>query len=225
MTPAESLTLELRDGHQYWYAGKRLHAVTEVLDKVLRINSNWWLPKHRLRGQWVHSITQAIDDHDYDESLVELPEQWPDGKALTEEDRHKILARGKAYQRWKDHTGFEPSYQELPVCSLHLGIAGTLDRIGRFAKGKYKNRIAVVELKSGTPTAAARLQVALYRYLSIAWAMKLGTDQDCITAVVQLCENGKPVPDYRDGSDLLSDTTTSLSVVQVFHFMKEHALL
>jgi hypothetical protein len=205
------------DRHAYSVDGEPYDGVTQILSKVLRCESPWWQPSHRLRGVMVHRILEAVVDRDYDESAVQVPPGW------TAKDREEIVGRGRAIERFVDETGFQPIASELRVFLPALRVGGTIDTLGRFSKGRFKGQFGIVDAKSGTPTPAAILQLSLYDL-----CLKVcRPDLPAVTArvVLHVRPNGTPRPTYRTGYELLNDDENALAVLKTFHFMKENNLL
>lgn len=203
------------DRHEYWSGDQRYAGVTSILDSVLGIKSRFWKPKHRIRGQFVHSITEAIDDLDFDTSLVVLPEGW------SPQDRADIMGRADAYESFVDQTGFRKIEAELLVWSDSMMVAGTLDRIGVFHKGAHAGKVAIVDIKSGLPDHAAQLQVSLYDLLKQESHPELPAVD--LRVVLQVKPNGKPKPTYRSGMDMQWDDVVARSVVNVYKWKQQHA--
>lgn len=206
--------LELDEStHTYTLDGQKLDGVTSVLGAVLRTSSPWWKPEHRLRGTFVHRICEAINDKEWDADAVVVPTGW------TEKDRQELVARGLGYQQFISGSGFVPAGSEVRVYSKHLKIAGTADVIGAITKGTYAGLPAIIDVKSGAPTAAAKLQVALYNL-----CLREAGFRASVHIILHLKASGVATPYYRVGADVERDITDALSVVNVFRFMQREGL-
>ena len=197
--------------HSYSLDGQPLISVTRILDRVLGTTSPYWTPAHRLRGTFCHAVTAVIDS----------PEGWdPDAMILPEGcgiEPAEIIGRGQAYLSWKKQVGFEPEEIELPVYSLAVGVAGRLDRVGILTRGPYAARRAVVEIKSGPPTASAAPQVAAYQ-----WMYDIVGKPVDVRVVLELKPSGKPRPEYRQGPEDLNDF---LAAVRIYRLLERERLL
>jgi hypothetical protein len=202
--------------HIYTLSGRKLSSVTEVLEIVLRTSSPWWKPSHRMRGQFLHKICEAIDAKDYDPAGTVFPKSW------SEADRDAVSRRAEAYQTFVDSVGYEVIFSELQVYSEELGLAGTLDSIGRQTKGAFAGRFTLVDVKSGEPTPAALLQVSLYDQLRTKHFQNPG---DCVRCILHCQPNGKPRPVFRYGIEAKQDDADARAVVRTFRFMQQHGLI
>lgn len=200
--------------HTYSMDGKSLESVTKVIGSVLNIDvTRWWKPEHRNRGKYVHAITEAIDEGCWNEGTTIIPE---------EQDRQGIIQRCYAYQDFLNLTGFKSILVEAAVASVPFGVAGTLDRYGLITKGAYKGRYAILDIKSGLPTAAAILQLALYEICykeTFATAEHAGRPD--LRIILHLRADGKCRPEFREGPADLAD---AVALVRVFRFKERNAL-
>lgn len=210
----------IEETHEYQVGPSRYASVTTALEAVLRTKSRFWTPKDRLRGRFVHAIMEAINDGDWDDTEMVLPPNW------TAQDREEIISRGLAYQQFCEVVGFEPLASELMVFSHSLRVAGTIDAIGKFTKGQFAGSYGIIDGKSGRATAAAKLQIALYRKCLLDSEINIIADEDIVAHVIlELHKNGKPRPIYRVGWDIDADLRDAESVVNVYHFMKRENIL
>jgi hypothetical protein len=147
--------------------------------------------------------------------------EFPDSLGWTAEQKQKIINRGYAHQRFLDQTGYEAVTHEMPVWSQTFGLAGTIDSLGKFTKGRYAGQYGIVDIKSGPPLPTAILQVALYDILYgvMGYPIKLN-----LRVILHLREDGQPRPEYRDAETGQLDRGDALSVLRVYQFMKKHKL-
>lgn len=218
LNTAASATNEIsldRLSHTYTRNGSKYDAVTDVISGALGSGDNpWYKPEHSLRGTFVHRITEAIDEGDWDPALMVFPSHlgWDDLA------KQRIIKRGYAYQRFLADTGFEATQKETIVWSDMMLVAGMIDKLGIIRKGDYQGCRAIVDIKSGEPTPAARLQVALYDLL--LW--ECAADPVQLRIVLWLKENGDCRPEfYAEHRDLVD----ARSIVNVFRFKQRHKLL
>jgi hypothetical protein len=199
-------------GHTYHVGDQELISVTKVIESVLRIDSHYWKAQHRLRGQFVHQIIQAINDRDWDADSTVVPAGF---------DRDEIINRGYGYQSFIEQTGFRPILSEFRVADAKIGIAGTLDTYGLITKGSYAGRYAIADAKSGLPTAAAILQLALYEH-----CFRVGDTLAYITPnlriILELRRDGSIRPTFHEGK---SDIMDALALIRIWNFKKRNGIL
>jgi len=137
--------------HEYRLEGRRLPHVTQVtgyLQDFYGIPEKI-LERKRDLGTALHLVTQLYDEDDLDETSV--PEV--------------VGPYFEAYRKFRTDTGFAPLAIEARVVSRTYGYAGTLDRVGRFAKLKRvkPHEDCTVDLKATyTLAPAVGPQTALY---------------------------------------------------------------
>jgi hypothetical protein len=131
----------VEQGHLYTYRGMRVPSVTDLLDEFNLIDTTWYREYHAWRGSVVHKCCELLDLNDLDESSVD----------------ERVLGYIEAYRAFKSDLHFEPLAIERRIFHPQLRVAGTFDRVGMM--GKFP---ALVDLKSGKPTAAAAIQTAGY---------------------------------------------------------------
>lgn len=205
--------------HEYRKDGIQYDSVTQVCSRVLGTENPWWKPEHRLRGNFVHRITEAIDDHVWDPRLTKFPDSlgWDDAA------KDKIIQRGFAYSKFLESTGFRATEKELVVWSDSLRMAGKLDKLGIFTLGRHAGEEAILDIKSGEPTPAAIIQIQLYEILLEESFPRLkGRIKHRV--ILHLREDGDCRPEYRNGSNAYHDRVDALSVAHTYHFMKRHKL-
>lgn len=206
--------------HEYRKDGTLYDPVTKVCSAVLQTENPWWKPDHRLRGTFVHRITEAVDDEVWDPRLTVFPASlgWEDSA------KEKVIQRGFAYEKFLKETGFRAIHKELIVWSDSLQVAGMLDKYGMFTKGRYAGDAAIVDIKSGEPTPSAIIQVALYEILleDSHPHMKGMVKQ---RVILHLREDGTCRPEYRNANNGYNDRMEALSVVNTYRFMKRNKLL
>lgn len=149
-------------GHVYQLDGKTLPHVTGILASEGLIDSSWFTEYGRDRGRLVHRVIQLYDDGELEEATVD-PILQP------------YL---QAWQRFKAESGFIVDASEVAMASDIYQVAGMVDKIGRF-----NERRAIVDIKSGAIQPWMGLQLALYQIL-------LG-DPTTIRCAVKLSDDGK----------------------------------
>lgn len=207
--------------HTYLLDGYKLDAVTYVIGKVLRQAENpWWTLEHRIRGTYVHRITEAIDEKNWDPRLVE----FPDRPTLSDEVKEGIIQRGHAYQKFLDESGFHCEQQELTVWDVGLRLAGRVDKIGMFARGRYAGDRAIVDIKSGEPTPAAYPQVTLYEHLLRESHPEIA-EQIKHRVILWLRPDGTCRPEYRNlQNEGKFDLVEALAIYRTYRFMERHGM-
>jgi hypothetical protein len=129
----------------YRVGGQPYPRVTAILEATGLVDYSR-VPEQKIadaqwRGSAVHLACQYLDEGTLDWSSVE-PEHLP---------------YVRAWQRFRDESGFDVEAAEQMVCS-RAGYAGRLDRRGRLRDGS----LAVLDLKTGSVMPATRLQLAAY---------------------------------------------------------------
>lgn len=113
--------------HAYRLNGQKVPGVTGVLEGLGIIDTEWFLPEHALRGQFVHSATHFWDEDDLDLATV---------------DPH-YSGYVNGWVQFRKDSGFKPHLIEQRVWHSS-GYAGTLDRTG-WLNGRY----ILLDIKSG----------------------------------------------------------------------------
>jgi hypothetical protein len=132
--------------HRYTLNGKILVGVTDMLTAMGLQSHEWATEKDRLRGQAVHRLcTDYI-----------IPGRWSP-KGTSEE----LVPYGKAFMNFLQDTQFKPALVEHQVFSAQYGLAGRLDLWG----GSSDPNPWLVDIKSGEPQPAWKLQTALYEFM------------------------------------------------------------
>ena len=127
--------------HTYKVEGRELISVTQVLDECGLVSPFCKGEEYRTRGRAVHMACQFVDEGDLNWTTIK-PE-W--------------VGYVKAWEKFREETGFLSVERELRVVDLTYGYAGTLDDHG--LRGK---RPTIVDKKTGAIQACARLQLAAY---------------------------------------------------------------
>lgn len=143
--------------HTYTLDGRVLPSVTQVLQAVGLVNSDWFTDEARLRGQYVHAAIAldqegALDDATLDPALVPYVAAW---------------------RQFVRDTGFVALSWEQPVVDAERGYAGTYDVIGRLTSTIGVLPPALIDIKSGAPQAWVALQTAAYARAARTPAMPL----------------------------------------------------
>lgn len=200
------------ENHTYTINDDRYDHVTKVCDTVLQTKSRWWKDEHRLRGTFVHAISAAVDSDDWSPELTTFPSAWD------EKQKDGVIKRGLAYEKFVKETGFRAAYSEVVVYSKHLRLAGRLDKFGTMWRGQFAGKKVLVELKSGEPTAAAKIQVAFYEVLF----EEMYTFKPDLRLILHLRDDGEPRPEYRSGA---GDITDAMCVLGTYRFMQHNNLI
>lgn len=125
--------------HRYFLDGVELIGNTAALKSMGYIDDRFFTVGGTARGTDVHEATRLLDQRKLD---------WTSVGRVT----HEL----EQYRRFKVTEPFVPIHVEVPVANTTYGYATTPDRIGRF-----KDRIAVVQIKAGPPAPWVGLQLAL----------------------------------------------------------------
>ena len=139
------LNLELDDQHVYRLDGRPIVGVTQALSIL---DDRWKVdPFYLQRGSMVHRATACYDKGTFDDFI------WDE----------RIIPYVEAYMKFREDTGFKPTYIELSQFHPIYKFAGTLDRIGPLNEHQ-----ALIDLKSGAPAPVDPLQNAAYWELCVA---------------------------------------------------------
>ncbi len=118
--------------HKYWLGPKHLGGFTEVFKALGLVETQYYTEEGRDRGLGLHLLCQAYDEgREIDETKIE--------------DK-RMLARFRAYKRFREETGFKPRLIEAAVFSERHMIACTIDRTGIFPGSPGE---ATIDLKGG----------------------------------------------------------------------------
>jgi hypothetical protein len=216
-----------KDDHTYWKGDVRYDAVTHVCDGALGLEaSRWWKPVHRLRGTMVHRITEVIDAKCWNPRAV----VFPNSPLLDDNIKEGIIQRGFAYQGFIEETGFVSIRNEIIVWSDTMRVAGRIDKLGLFTKGRYAGDATILDVKTGPPTAAAIPQVSLYQLLFQECHEEYGESLAQLLPIKQrvilhLRDDGKCDPEYRNNNNAYGDTLDAMGIVAVYRFKERHKLL
>ena len=132
------------ENHTYSKAGIPIPGVSSILDFMrLFPGKHFYKPEHAMRGTYVHTITELIDNNTLD---------W---KTLDP----SLRGYADAYQEFVSEQSFKWEYTEQKLFNEELWYCGTTDRIGDF-----RNEPSVVDFKSGKGTLvpAHGVQTAAY---------------------------------------------------------------
>ena len=191
--------------HSYWYEGRRLPGVTEVLEPLQSfagIPPNVLEAKARL-GRVVHACTALHDTGDLDESSVA-------------ESAVPYLEAWRSFRRFMPDLEF--TLIEKPLASLHFGFAGTPDRLGLQGDQPW-----VLDIKC-TAVIAPVVSVQLCAYGKLADECHFNNDprakKPTRYAAIQLKPNGKYVFDER--ADAHVHWTLFRSLINVANWKAKH---
>lgn len=180
------------DSHTYFFDGEEVPSVTQILNEV-GLTGNFSSPATldgMERGKLVH---QACEFLDYDDLVLESLDP-------------AIEPYVKAYQKFKDETGFKPELIEKRLYHPELRYAGTLDRVG-----EMRGERVVIDLKtSKNIDKVVGLQLAAYE-------MALNNIHILPRYAVQLKNDGSYLlHSFGERSDLIAFE----SAVKLYHWKK-----
>jgi hypothetical protein len=183
------------ESHTYRYAGAIIPSVTQILEAE-GISDFSMVPSEALRiaqerGTAVHQATEYLDQDRLDWESVDP----------------SLLGYLEAWERFKDDCEVTILEIETRVYS-ELGYAGTLDRIVELGARKV-----LIDIKSGAPTRAAKIQTAAYQFAH--------PDRDRIDyrAAVQLSADGKYKLHPYHG-DLIWDFSVFSAALTLYQFKR-----
>lgn len=194
--PAKEFTFD-KATHVYTLGGQRLPSVTEILKGAGVVDEQWWTDAGRWRGSQVHLACWYDDQNDLDESTLDP----------------RLHGYVDAYRKFRLETGFTPTAIEQPVHNDLLGYAGTPDRIGTLADGRY----CLPDLKSGAQSKVTRFQTAGY-------AGCLTSPRKYVRMEVRLKDNGKYSLQVYEPKDFDRDFADFQALIRVFHLRRELGL-
>lgn len=180
--------------HRYSFNGIEIPSVTHIMKFAGIIDDKFYNEDGKLRGHAIHMATQFLDE----DSL--------DHESLHEEYAPYI----KAYEKFKNESGFKPALIEYKVIDLKKEFAGTLDRTGHFANGSF----AILDIKTGSIPKWAGIQLAAYSH-----ALGATLSQDNIKRfALQLKNNGKyKLQEFNNPRDI----DVFLAAKDIFHLTKK----
>lgn len=147
--------------HTYRLDGRVIPSVTQILKSAGVIDDSFYNEEGRVRGTAVHLATQYLDEGDL---------EW---ESLDPE----IIPYVKAYQKFKEESGFIPELIEKKVFKRAdssrasvIDYAGTLDRAGKFSpdfmpqsrQDFFSSDYCLIDLKTGAAPQWAGAQLAGY---------------------------------------------------------------
>jgi hypothetical protein len=187
--------------HRYTLNGKMLVGVTDMLTAMGLQNHEWATEKDRLRGQAVHRLcTDYI-----------IPGRWSP-KGTSEE----LVPYGMAFVNFSQDTQFKPLLIEQMVFSATYMLAGRLDLFGGVVNSDYW----LVDIKSGEPQPAWRLQTALYQMM--AMQLKLIAYTPVKRVALRLQPDGR----YRmQFSEDPKDLSLALGAVNLYNWRRNNGLI
>ena len=117
------------ENHVYTHAGTIVPGVSSILDFMRLVpNKRFFKPFDAMRGQYVHTITELIDNGSLDRENLD-----PALKGYAE-----------AYQKFFETESFSWELSEQILFNEILWYGGTLDRSGTF-----RDELSVIDFKSG----------------------------------------------------------------------------
>ena len=178
------------DSHQYFLDGVEIPSVTMCLKTAGLTRTYDGFHDAQLRGLHVHQACEWLDLNDLDWNSV-YP-AW--------------LGYVKAYARFKDDTGFQPTLIEYQSWHRQFLYAGTLDRVGQL-----NGKSVLADIKTGGQEDWHALQTAAYSLL---------VDKVDARIAIYLKEDGTYlVEKHTDAADI----RTFLGALTVTHWRRSHA--
>lgn len=139
------------NAHQYTVAGRTIPSVTQVLKRLYDWDGipDAVLEYARERGSMVHQACELYDTNDLDHDDLD----------------QQLVGYMRAWQSFRQATGFIPKHIEKPFYSERLGVCGTPDRTGVLSSLTGKPS-AVIEIKATAEISpVAALQLAGYQLI------------------------------------------------------------
>lgn len=125
--------------HTYRLQGQKLLSVTEVIQENGWVNPQWFTERARVRGKYVHLLTQFYDENDYN------PIEAQRLKGFIDEDPNAGLeGYVESWRKARERVPFDLIDIEKPGYHPTLMYAGTPDRHVRFGKQE-----GIVDVKTG----------------------------------------------------------------------------
>jgi hypothetical protein len=147
MSAVQEQTEELMfdpETHIYCLDGAPVPSVTQVLNESGLIDTTYFKEYHRWRGSAVHLACWYLDQDDLDESTVP----------------GELQGYLDAYKAFRSERDFVIESIEAKRVHRQFGYAGTVDRTGLF-----EGLPTTLDLKTGAPLPAYRIQLAAYCFL------------------------------------------------------------
>jgi hypothetical protein len=143
-------------------------------------------------------------------SAHEVTSKWDQGTLDVTTLNPLLLKRLEWWIKFKDDFGIEPIVIEYCSYSSKYKFGFTIDRVARITKGKYKDKIAIIDIKTGSYIRGVALQTAFYK---IGWN-ELGTHKATLRMCVQLFDTEYKAHFYTDSSD----ERIALCALSVFNY-------
>jgi hypothetical protein len=157
--------------HKYFvgepYQSDELDSVTYIEKVSGLIDTRWFKPEHSNRGNRVHKFTA-----DYDVGLLNESE--------IVDDEHYGYFEG-----WKKFCeDYDPKFSRIEwmLSDTHLGIAGTIDRVGTIMDGKVRRR-CLLDIKTGVKSPSHHVQTAAYYGMLVKKLIAQGETEKFAVAV------------------------------------------
>jgi hypothetical protein len=192
------------DTHEYFWDGRPVVSVTQVMDKVGMVSPFAKNERAALFGKALHKtieLTEKGEEVEYDPALEPWMESW---RAYRDEWRAKGF-------------GIIKEYQERPLYSDRYGYAGTPDV--PFSDGKL---IRLGDLKSGMVGATAEVQLAGYCQLLAENGFKEAREIERVA--LRVTDRGL-FPEPFDRRNHVFSFNTFLSALNIYRWRQKHNLL
>lgn len=181
--------------HRYHLRGTRIPSVTTILQELGLYPDYPEDPRYRLRGSAVHAAAKL----------------FLEGRFDRERSGPGLRGYMQSLDGFLAGSGFEPELLEHLIWSESWRFAGTFD-----LHGKLQGSKTLIDLKTGPPPKAARLQTAAY-VLAAKESQGLETTR---RFTVQLYPDGRPGRPEEHG-DTARDIRNFLSAASTWHLREE----
>lgn len=127
--------------HSYFWNGKRVPSVTEILRGAGVIQTEFSSPQALEKGKVVHEILEFMDK----------------GVLVFESIDQRLKGYVEGYEKYKQESKIEIFDVERQLYNEDYEFAGTLDRLAFFNK-----ELCIIDIKTGEPEPWHALQLAAY---------------------------------------------------------------
>jgi hypothetical protein len=191
--------------HQYRIDGVVTPSVTQVLSAAGFTDERWYKGRNRGKGTSIHEGCTLVDQGLWDPETTH-----PD-----------IVPYIHAYESFIRDTGFKAEIIEEPLFSTQWRYAGRCDRWGWVSNGPGSKKRWLIDLKSGSHSDAADIQIALYDVL-LSGQLGHQTDE---RVVLVLKDDGKYKIHSVPATQKCSDVNVGLAAVLTWHWRSNHGKL
>jgi hypothetical protein len=187
-----------KETHTYTLNGRVIPSVTQVLKDqgILQISDFYTGPDV---GNEVHRLCEKVD-------CDMVPELNGD---------EAVVNRVRAYEKFKEDSGFIPILIERSYYHKQLYFGGTIDRVG-----KSGGQVVLFDIKTGVKNIASLIQLVAYRELI---QHDGGNANSCFT--LYLKADGRYVADPVLPSEMCKLWNVFASALSVWHFRNNNNLI